>query len=61
MSKDLTKLPDNLPKPEDDGLCNHLLGTALHNMELPDSDGNLLNVADLENKFVILYFFNINH
>ena len=57
MSEDLTKLPDSLPKPEDDGLCNHLLGTTLHNLEIPDSNGNLLNVADLKNKVVILYFF----
>ena len=38
----LYHLPTNLPIPEDDGLCDHLLGLKLPELELPNQDGNLL-------------------
>ncbi len=57
MNKDFAKLPANLPKPEDDGACDYLVGKIIPDMTLSDKDGNLLNICDLDYKFVILYFF----
>ena len=57
MNKDLTKLPDNLPQPEDDGACDHLLGKTIPDMTFSTTSENLLNICDLESDFVILYFF----
>ena len=57
MNEDLTKLPDNLPQPEDDGASDHLLGKTVSDITLSATGGNLLNVCDLDGNFVILYFF----
>ena len=57
MNEDLTKLPDNLPQPEDDGTCDHLLGKMIPDMTFSTTRGNSWNICDLEYDFVILYFF----
>ena len=57
MNNDLTKLPDDLTPPEDDGLADHLLGMKIPSMTLPSNRNDLFDVSNVQNKFVILYFF----
>ena len=42
MSKDITKLPDNLPKPQDDGQADHLIGMAIPSITLSSTHGEIL-------------------
>ena len=57
MSENFTKLPKNLPIPEDDGACNHLLGEKISTIILPDTRGNFQNLAKSSLDYLILYFF----
>ena len=43
----LSILPSNLPVPEDDGACKHLLNTSLPSVSLANQDGNLLKLCAL--------------
>ena len=40
----LTDLPTNLPSPEQDGACDHLLNLSIPDISLPTQDGNLLKL-----------------
>ena len=57
MNVDLTKLPDKLPQPTNDGSCDHLLGMTISNAILTSTKGNSLNISKINSQFVILYFF----
>jgi len=57
MNEDLTKLPDDLPQPENDGECDRLLGKMAPNILLPSTSGSSLDVCSIDTKFVIMYFF----
>jgi len=57
MNEDLTKLPDELLRPENDGSCDHLLGKMVPNILLPSTNGDSLDVCTVDTKFVIMYFF----
>lgn len=46
-------LPENLPPPEDDGACDHLLGMRLADVNLPATDGSQVNLAASTQKTVI--------
>ena len=39
------QLPDDLPRPVDDGACDHLLGMSLPNINLLATDGSLVNLS----------------
>ena len=52
-----TKLPTNLPKPENDGACNHLKGMMIPNISLPTQNGNLLKLNRSETFRLIIYCF----
>ena len=52
---DLTKLPDNLPVPDDDGACNHLTNFTIPPISLPNKDGNLLRLNRLDTFRIVLY------
>ena len=56
MNKDLTKLPDNLPQPNDDGESNHLLGMTIPNIILTSTKGEM-NLCKINTQYLILYFF----
>ena len=47
------QLPKNLPVPEDDGLCDHLIGLPLPDLDLRATDGSSVNLSGLKNKTVI--------
>jgi len=40
----LSILPKDLPKPKDDGACNHLTNKQIPDISLPNQDGNLLRL-----------------
>ena len=54
---DLTVLPPNLPVPTDDGAADHLLGSALPELLLMDSNGDEVRLGDPEagRTVVLLY------
>ena len=54
---DLTKLPDDLPIPEDDGACNHLTNFTIPPISLPNQDGNLLRLNRLDTFRIVLYCY----
>ena len=54
---DLTKLPDDLPIPEDDGACNHLTNFTIPPISLPNQDGNLLRLNRLDTFRLVLYCY----
>jgi peroxiredoxin len=57
MSDEFTKLPDNLPIPEDDGKANSLLGRTIPSIILPSTKDNFLNLSKINKQYGILYFF----
>lgn len=53
MSKNLLQLPDDLPVPEDDGACAHLVSTAMPDIVLPATLGGAVELANLPGRTVI--------
>jgi len=49
------KLPDNLPIPEDDGACDHLVGRHFPSISFETTEGNV-NFADLK-ETTVLYIY----
>ena len=47
------QLPDDLPAPEDDGACDHLLGMRLPSVSLPATDGRRVDLAALPGRTVV--------
>ena len=56
---DLTRLPDDLPAPADDGAANHLTGTALPALSLPATDGSVVALDRLGPGRTILYAYSL--
>jgi len=54
---DLTKLPHDLPIPEDDGACNHLTNFTIPSISLPNQDGNLLRLNRFDTFRIVLYCY----
>ncbi len=57
MNDNLTKLPNNLPEPKDDGDAEHLLGMMIPNMVLQSNTDGLLDINSVDCEFMVLYFF----
>ena len=49
----LNQLPTDLPVPQDDGACNHLVGMSLPNVALLATDGSMVNLSQLPGRLVI--------
>ena len=49
----LNQLPTDLPVPQEDGACKHLLGMALPNVALLATDGSMVNLSQLPRRTVI--------
>lgn len=47
------ELPTDLPIPQDDGACNHLVGMTLPNVELRATDGAMVNLSQIADRLVI--------
>ena len=56
MTADLSKLPENLPIPIDDGACRHLPGCKLPCHELPASSGGRVDLSRQPGVTVIYLF-----
>jgi len=54
--KDLSRLPDNLPIPVDDGACAHLLETRIPSVPLVSTSGDTVNLGALPG-IVVVYFY----
>ena len=46
-------MPENLPRPIDDGACNHLIGMKLPDINLIATDGSVVNLSKQERKTVV--------
>jgi peroxiredoxin len=55
--RDWTELPLSLPRPEDDGACDHLPGMAMPKLALPSTAGGEVDFASLPAGRTILYFY----
>jgi peroxiredoxin len=53
MTQSYTTYPAGLPVPEDDGAANHLTGLTLPSVQLPSTDGRMVNVATLKGQTVL--------
>ena len=49
----LNQLPTDLPVPQDDGACNHLVGMPLPNVALLATDGSMVSLSQLPGRLVI--------
>ena len=54
----LTKLPDNLPRPMNDGSCDHLLEMTIPSTSLPSTKEKLFDICKIDTDFIILYIFS---
>jgi peroxiredoxin len=57
MSDELTKLPNDLPIPENDGKANSLLGRTIPSIILPSTKDSFLDLSIINKQYGILYFF----
>src|SRR5262249_1684423 len=49
----LSAFPDDLPVPEDDGACDHLVGTSLPAISLPSTAGGSVDLGHLRGRHVL--------
>lgn len=56
MSTSLTTLPDDLPRPVDDGAASHLLGMSLPRLALRATDGVDIDLGALQGRVVIYVY-----
>jgi hypothetical protein len=54
---DLNTLPHDLPRPEDDGACDHLMGMAMRQVALPSTRGATVDLAVLPPGRTVIYFY----
>lgn len=48
-----TDLPENLPRPEDDGACDHLIGMAAPDLALATTEGKDVNLSQIDGCVVV--------
>ena len=46
-------MPENLPRPVDDGACDHLIGMKLPDIDLLATDGSVVNLSVMPRKTVV--------
>ena len=54
-----TELPTDLPRPVDDGACDHLPGAALPDLTLPCTDGDTINFRDIEIRKIAKVYYPV--
>lgn len=57
MRNNLNDLPQNLPKPFDDGMADHLTGLAIPNIKLPATTGTELLLTEIFKKRTVLFIY----
>jgi peroxiredoxin len=53
----LTELPPDLPRPVDDGACDHLPGLAMPAVRLPSTGGHLVDLGALSAPRTVIYCY----
>jgi hypothetical protein len=53
INKNLMVLPDNLPRPEDDGGANHLVGSRIPHLSSRSTSGELVNLSELPHRTIV--------
>ncbi|NOT90163.1 peroxiredoxin [Ferruginibacter sp.] len=56
MKDSLAYLPEGLPVPVDDGACNHLMGLPIPNMKLKSTNGELVELKNINGRVVIYLY-----
>jgi len=56
MEPNLSNLPQNLPRPIDDGAADHLDGLSLPDIVLMSTDGTTINLAQLSGRWIIYIY-----
>ncbi len=59
MNDEFTKLPDNIPIPENDGTTNHFLGRQIPDIILPSTKDSFFDLSNINRQYGILYFFTM--
>jgi len=54
--KNLLTLPDDLPVPEDDGACNHLVGSKIPNLKVISTNDREVDLCT-EAGIIVIYFY----
>jgi len=54
---DVTKLPTDLPEPEDDGACDHLIGVSLPDVNLESTSGTTVSLRDITKDLTVFYLY----
>jgi peroxiredoxin len=54
---DFTELPPDLPRPVDDGACDHLRGLAMPSVRLPSTAGRLVDLGALGAGRTVIYCY----
>lgn len=57
MVHDPSQLPPDLPRPEDDGACDHLRGQRLPSLSLLASNGEDIDPTKVETRWVVIYIY----
>jgi peroxiredoxin len=48
--------PSDLPVPQDDGACSHLVGSSMPSISLSDTSGNMIDVASLSGLTILFCY-----
>jgi peroxiredoxin len=59
--RDLSKLPDGLPVPVDDGACSHLPGRRVPSLSLPSASGRHVDLAAVPGTAVVYFYPRIGN
>lgn len=57
MHNDPTQLPDDLPRPTDDGASDHLPGRALPSVEILATDGSMVDLSAAPSPWTVVYIY----
>jgi peroxiredoxin len=57
MMTSFTDLPSDLPRPIDDGACDHLIGLAMPPIRLPSTSGRLVDLGALTAPRTVIYCY----
>jgi peroxiredoxin len=57
VSTDYSKLPANLPVPEDDGAADHLAGSGVPELRLQSTSGEQVNLAEVARDHLVAYVY----
>ena len=57
MRPDPLQLPDDLPRPIDDGASDHLRGRPLPSVEVLATDGAMVDLSDAQSRWTVVYIY----